>query len=172
MAQPSQFMFVGSASIEHGRPPLDAYYRAFDAREVPPSMLRREILSFLWHSGAPWGVYELAARMSRDGVRTHPNSVYRSIRVLAAAGLVIPIFSWNRYLLSPDPEIRSWCLILCSWCGRVSAVAMEDEADRITSLARERGFRPERVALECKGMCPDCRSRGVPGPRKESLAEG
>ena len=151
------FMLAAEAARADARPPLDAYYRAFEARKVPPSALRREILSFLWHDGGAWGPYEIAARLSRDGARAHPNSVYRAIRSLEAARLVIPIVSWSRFLLSPDPDVAAWCAILCATCRRFAVTPMDEEGEALRLLAAAHGFRPEQLVIECSGRCPACR---------------
>lgn len=169
MAGKAGFLFRGAIPAEQTRLPLEAYQRAVQQRKVPWSPLRGEILSLLWRSGAAWGPYDIARALSREGARAHPNSVYRALRSLDAAGLVVPILTWNRYLLSPDPEIGSWCVILCSECRRFAVTAMDDAVERLRTLARARGFRPERATIECLARCEACCGGGLIEPRREHL---
>lgn len=156
MAEKTGFLFGGAGPAGQGRAPLDAYYRAVEQRKVPWSALRGEILSLLWHSGTPWGPYEIAARLSRDGARGHPNSVYRALRSLETAGLVIPIVSWSRHLLSPDPAIGCWCVILCPDCRRFAVTPMAEQGAQLRTLAAGHRFRPEQIVIECTGRCRTC----------------
>jgi Fur family zinc uptake transcriptional regulator len=140
-------------------PPLDEYHRLGEARRVSWTRTRSKILSLLWKTGKPLGAYGIAERLSLADVKMHPNSVYRSIKILEAARLVIPIVSWSRYVISPDPVIASWGVILCSRCRNFAVVAMADEGQWLWSVARGVGFRPESAVIECIAVCAPCSHR-------------
>ena len=169
MATKTGFLLGGDIPAEQTRVPLEAYLRAVELRKVPWSALRGAILSLLWLSGTPWGPYDIAGALSREGAKAHPNSVYRALRSLDAAGLVIPILSWNRYLISPDPEGGSWCVTLCTECRRFAVTAMDDARELLRAIARAHGFRPERTTIECLAKCEAC-SGGPAEPRRPHLA--
>lgn len=137
-------------------PPLRDYHQAEAASRGSLSWLRRRVLELLWRSRKPWGVYDIANRISEEGRKTHPNSVYRSIKSLAAAGLIIPIVSRSRYIISPDPEAGCWAVMLCSRCSNFSVVPMAAEGQELWSVARGFGFRPDRANIECIGLCRAC----------------
>jgi Fur family zinc uptake transcriptional regulator len=137
-------------------PPLDEYHRLGGGRKVSWTSHRAKILSLLWRTRKPWGAYGIAERLSRGEGKMHPNSVYRSIRILEAARLVIPVVSWSRYVISPDPGIGSWGVILCSRCRNFAVVPMADEGQWLWSVARGVGFRPRSATIECIATCSSC----------------
>ena len=140
-------------------PPLDDYHRLGEARKVSWTLHRTKILSLLWKSRKPWGAYGIAERLSRGDFKMHPNSVYRSMRILEGARLVIPVVSWSRYLISPDPGIGSWGVILCSRCRNFAVVPMADEGQWLWSVARGVGFRFRSATIECIATCVSCSHR-------------
>ncbi len=155
MVEPPSAEEPGACAVQP-LPPLDEYLRVGDTRDVLWSALRTQILSLLWKSRKPWGAYGIAERLSRGGSKKHPNSVYRAIRNLETARLVIPIITWSRYVISPDPGIASWGVILCSRCRNFSVVPMPDEGRWLWSIARGVGFRPKWAAMECIATCEAC----------------
>ncbi|CAA9532726.1 MAG: hypothetical protein AVDCRST_MAG23-1178 [uncultured Sphingosinicella sp.] len=136
--------------------PLEAYHEAGTARQVPWSALLRHVLALLWKSRLPWGAYAITEALGRSGTKCHPNSIYRSLKTLQSARLVIPIVSWSRYIISPDPGIHSWGVILCSRCRNYAVVPLEDDGRLLWSVARGLSFRPEQSAIECHGKCTSC----------------
>jgi Fur family zinc uptake transcriptional regulator len=143
-------------------PPIEDYYRLGKDRRVSWTGTRSEILLLLWKTRKPLGAYGIAERLSRTDQKTHPNSVYRSIKSLEAARLVIPIISWSRYLISPDPSSGSWGIILCSRCRNFAVVAMDDEEQWLWSVARGMGFQPRSATIECIATCASCSHGGSP----------
>lgn len=137
-------------------PSLEDYHRIGEARNLSWSGLGRQILALLWKTRSPWGAYGIAESLGRHGPKKHPNSVYRSMRKLEAARLVIPIVSWSRYVISPDPGVGAWGVILCSRCRNFAVIPMRDESESLWSLARGLNFRPEQAAIECIGRCGAC----------------
>ena len=141
---------------DRASPPLDEYRRIGEGRRVSWNSLREQILALLWRTRTPWGAYGIAHQLSSERDKKHPNSVYRSMRILESARLVIPIVSWSRYVISPDPGIGSWGVILCSKCRSFAVVPMEDERRWLWSVARGFNFRADRAAIECHGKCQAC----------------
>jgi len=144
------------ARTEVALPPLEEYHRVGAARTLSWGSLSRDIISLLWKTRTPWGAYGLAETLGKKGSKKHPNSVYRSMRNLEAARLVIPIVSWSRYIIVPDPGVSCWGVILCSECRSFAVVAMPDEGQYLWSVARGVGFRPTRSVIECISKCQAC----------------
>lgn len=137
--------------------PLDEYHRIGGSRNVRWSPLRADVLALLWKSREPWGAYGIAERLSRAGERVHPNSIYRCLKRLEAAGLVIPVVTWNRYVISPDPRASGWGVILCATCRKCEVVAMPEEHRRLRRAARSAAFRPTWATIEYVAKCSSCR---------------
>ncbi|MEA3012575.1 MAG: Fur family transcriptional regulator, zinc uptake regulator [Sphingomonadales bacterium] len=125
-----------------------------DGRSRTP--LRERIFAFLWTEARPLGPYEITKALSGSKARIYPNSVYRVLRDFEQAGLVLPIASLKRYIVSPDPPVRNWALFACTACGEVTAVPNPTGADDLHALCREQGFRPQSLVMECLGLCGNC----------------
>lgn len=141
-------------------PPIEEFERLGKARKVRWSPMRKRVLSFLWSSGEAWGVYGIAEGLSAGATKFHPPSVHRAVKCLVGAQLIIPIVSWSRFVISPDPAIVSWAMMICPGCRDFKIVPMVAEGERLTSLARDHGFRPERTTMECIATCRACPSGG------------
>lgn len=141
-----------------GRLPLDAYLAAGARRGVAWTDLRRAVFGLMWRLGAPIGAYEIRDRLSAGENRrkVHLASVYRCLRCFEGSGLVIPVLTWKRYLLSPDPAVSLWGLLLCARCERCQPIDLSHEVDELDRLARARGFSPRHHAVECAGRCRQC----------------
>jgi Fe2+ or Zn2+ uptake regulation protein len=120
--------------------------------------LRERIFAFLWTEARPLGPYEIARALAGTKVRIYPNSVYRVLRDFEQAGLVLPIASLRRYIVSPDPPVRDWALFACTACGKVTAVPNSTGTDVLRALCLERGFRPQSLIMECIGLCGNCQA--------------
>lgn len=134
--------------------PYADYLRCGTARGIRWTMLREEVLALLWADPRPWNAYQIAGALGSGGPR--PNSVYRALKPLEEAGLILPIVSRNRHIVSPDPWARDWGVMLCASCGRAVAVRMPGQQARLRELCAARGFRPARTYVECVGRCEGC----------------
>lgn len=137
-------------------PSLEEFDRTANLRKLRWSPLRKQILALLWTTCRAWGVYGIAERLSAGGSLNHPISVHRAVKSLERAKLILPIVTWSRFVISPDPNVESWAIILCSTCKRFSVVAVPEEGRTLRTLARSQDFRPERAVVECLATCGDC----------------
>jgi len=69
---------------------------------------------------------------------------------------VLPVVRWKKYLLSPDPTVRCWALLLCRACRACTAVDLSHEQARVDTRLRDTGFAPRRYSVESEGRCIDC----------------
>jgi Fe2+ or Zn2+ uptake regulation protein len=120
----------------------------------------RRLLRLIWSAGAPLGAYEAATQLAVPGRSAHPASVYRLLQSFQEAGLVLPIVTWNRYLVSPDPAVRLWGLLLCRSCRSCTAVDLASEQEALDRRLEARAFAGRRCCIECEGECRACLGRG------------
>lgn len=118
--------------------------------------LRERLLRLIWQAETPLGAYEAAERLCEHGRVTHPTSVYRWLQCFEQAGLVLPIVTWNRYLLSPNPAVKRWGLLLCRSCRSCTAINLEEDRKELEQRLKERGFNPRIFCVECQGRCRIC----------------
>jgi Fur family transcriptional regulator, zinc uptake regulator len=139
------------------RLPIEAYFAHGASTGLRWPQLRERLLRLIWSARRPLGAYEAAERLSRRGHRTHPTSVYRLLECFERSGLVLPVVTWNRYLLSPDPAVTLWALLLCRRCGACMAVAMAGEQEALARRIEAHGFATRRCCIECEGQCHFCK---------------
>ena len=138
------------------RLPFEAYLRHGAEAGIGWTELRRRVLRLLWGAARPLGAYETADRLRADGRRVAPVTVYRCLAAFEEAGLILPVVTWKRYLLSPDPARGWWGLLLCRSCGAATPVDLADAGGSAERALAKRGFVPRRWALECEGRCRAC----------------
>ena len=136
---------------------LNTYCEIGRSRGLELTPLRMEVLTKLWEANQPMGAYGIAKELTRDGSdKAHANSVYRSLSRLAEAGLVVPIASWKRHLISPDPDQASWLVALCTNCSSLSCIPAVELGERINAICRDHSFANQTSYLECLGTCRAC----------------
>ena len=140
-----------------GRLPFDAYLLRGEEAGLAWTAIRRAVLHLLWSAAAPLGAYQAAERLSTPARRVHPTSVYRALRGLVGAGLVVPIVTWKKYLISPDPgAARLWAALLCRSCEGCTLVELPDGRTELERRSAARGFAPRLCSAECEGICRAC----------------
>jgi Fur family zinc uptake transcriptional regulator len=144
-----------------GRLPFDAYLTAGSEAGLRWSLMPRSVLHLLWSAAEPLGAYQAAERLSTPARRVHPTSVYRGLRALVDAGLVVPIVTWKKYLISPDPGTpRLWAALLCRSCRSCTLVEVAGGRAELERRSRRRGFAPRLCSAECEGTCRTCAGEG------------
>ncbi|WP_114952144.1 Fur family transcriptional regulator [Sphingosinicella terrae] len=151
---------MAEAGSPGGRLPLEAYLAEGERQGMIWTRMRRAVLEGAWRAGAPVGAYDLLDRLRRESGRAHLASVYRCLQALQAAGLVVPVLSWKRFLLSPDPRVRLWGLLLCDRCQTCLTIDLTSMIAQLDRRAREQNFSPGSHAIECRGRCRTCRGKG------------
>jgi len=117
------------------------------------------VLQAVWSADRPIGAYEIADRLAIDGVPMHPAVVYRCLHTLVDARLVVSVISWKRYVISPDPSVACWGLLLCKSCRSHLAVDLAAQQARLDLRLAERGFAPRHHSAEVEGTCGRCQDR-------------
>lgn len=140
------------------RLPIEAYLAHGASAGLRWTELRERLLRLIWSVSAPLGAYEAAERLSARGRSAHPTSVYRWLQCFERAGLVLKIVSWNRFLLSPNPTVPLWGLLLCRSCRSCAVIDLTPESDPLDRMLAERSFSQSRRCVECEGRCQACQS--------------
>jgi Fur family transcriptional regulator, zinc uptake regulator len=144
------------AFTARGRLPLELYVSRGSEAGVQWTLLRKTVLQMLWGTGTPLGAYEAAERLSSPGCRVHPTSVYRCLHCLVKARLVLPIISWKKFLISPDPDNASWAVLLCRSCRSCTPVDLTVECAELDQGLASRRFSQRIMSAECQGLCSEC----------------
>lgn len=136
---------------------LKPYYDFAANRGLAITALRRDVLTLLWREAVPMGTYGIVAELNRSGLRrAHPNSIQRTLHTFVGAGLVVPITSWKKFLISPDPSCASWLINLCGRCLALACTPAATLIEQLHSICGEREFAVRTIHLECVGRCSEC----------------
>lgn len=138
------------------RLPIEAYRAHGASAGLQWTKPRERLLHLIWTEEKPLGAYEAADRLSGQGARAHATSIYRWMQSFEEAGLVLPIVTWNRFLLSPDPAVKLWGLLLCRGCRACIPVNLAPERPWLERTLGHRGFEARRYCVECEGQCSAC----------------
>jgi Fur family transcriptional regulator, zinc uptake regulator len=119
--------------------------------------LRRRVLELVWQSHRPVGAYDLLERLSEDGKRAMPPTVYRALDFLVDAGLVHRLSTLNAFVGCCDPHhAHQGQFLICSRCRAVVELDSRAVARTLHRQAGELGFQLERQSVELTGVCPGC----------------
>ncbi len=139
------------------RLPLELYLQHGARSGIRWTELKEYVLRLIWALEKPFGPYEVAALATAAGRRMHAVTVYRCLACFEEAGLVVPIVTWKRYFLSPDPVVDWWGVLLCRSCGSSLPFPMVQQREALGRALENRGFAPRRYAAECQGRCAACK---------------
>ncbi len=122
--------------------------------------LRQRVLALVWDSHKPIGAYDILEKLSAEGKRAAPPTVYRALDFLIDAGLVHRLASLNAFIGCPDPE-RSHAgqFLICRDCRSVTELDDAEIEAMVGGKAAELGFRAEHQVLEIDGICRRCQAQ-------------
>jgi Fur family zinc uptake transcriptional regulator len=119
--------------------------------------LRRRVLELVWGGHAPVGAYQVLERLSRDGRRAAPPTVYRALDFLMAQGLVHRLESLNAYIGCPRPDQRHRAqYLICESCGDAAEVEITGLERTIAATAAAHEFAVSGQTVEVRGVCGAC----------------
>jgi Fe2+ or Zn2+ uptake regulation protein len=120
---------------------------------------RRAVVALLENRrGEHLSAEEVHGALSAEGVTLNLSSVYRTLNLLVALGLVHRIdLSESHAHFGVEQEKQAH--LRCQVCGEVSEVYLAGHvglARRVQALARKRGFELIRFRVEAEGTCRRC----------------
>jgi Fur family transcriptional regulator, zinc uptake regulator len=120
--------------------------------------LRRRTLEILAEKHRPLGAYELLERLSADGRKIAPTTVYRTLDFLVAQGLVHRLQSRNAFVAcaTGHHEGEVVVFLLCEACGEVAESEAAHLGSELARLASAAGFAPHAQIVELEGVCSRC----------------
>jgi Fur family zinc uptake transcriptional regulator len=96
-------------------------------------------------------------RLSHDGRRAAPPTVYRALDFLMAQGLVHRLESLNAYIGCPRPYQRHRAqYLICERCGDAAEVEIAGLERTIAATAAAHEFAVSGQTVEVRGVCGVC----------------
>lgn len=118
---------------------------------------RQRVLEIVWSSHAPIGAYAILERLTSEGGRPAPMTVYRALDFLQAQGLVHRVAGINAFVGCSHPENRhDDQFLLCVRCGAVAEIHDPGLAQALDRCAEQAGFRMSTRRVELEGVCRHC----------------
>jgi len=140
---------------------LERFRRHLRERRLPVTKQRLAVAELMFHADDHPSAGQLEARLSAAGVAVGTATLYRTLDVLMAMGLVrAPDFGegFARYEASPGAPHDH---LVCERCGKV----LEFDGERLERMLRvtadEAHFLYRRHRIDVHGLCRECRERDL-----------
>jgi Fur family ferric uptake transcriptional regulator len=136
---------------------LAAFRRYLSDRNLPATQQRLAVAAVVLDAPDHLSAEDVTKRVAKRGVAIGVATVYRTLDILVASGLVAERDfgeGFRRYEPVAPGQAHEHCI--CSSCGRVMELS-NDRLERVIALvADEVEFRPHHHHLEVFGLCRDC----------------
>lgn len=125
---------------------------------------QRQIYQLLLDANAPMSAYQLLDVLGRSqNKRIYPQTVYRTLALLRARGLVHKLESANAYQpcaapLHPHEGIH----LLCDVCGNAEELVDAKISSLLSKDASRQHFRVQHQVVELRGVCASCNEAAAP----------
>mgnify|MGYP001627321270 CR=1 FL=1 len=131
-------------------------------RGVRLTDIRRRVLELVWASHQPLGAYDILDKLTAEGHKPAPPTVYRALDFLQEQGLVHRIASRNAFVGCNHPADRhTGYFLLCQCCGNAEEIGEGGALGKaVAAAARAADFEVQSQTLELAGTCRHCRQHG------------
>jgi len=136
---------------------LAAFRRYLSDRNLPATQQRLAVASVVLDAADHLSAEDVARRVETRDVTVGLATVYRTLDLLVASGLVQQRDfgeGFRRYEPVAPGQAHEHCI--CSACGKVMEFSNDRLERMIALLAEEAEFRPHHHRLEVFGLCREC----------------
>jgi Fur family zinc uptake transcriptional regulator len=132
-------------------------------RGVRLTAIRKRVLELIWASHQPLGAYTILDKLTNEGHKPAPPTVYRALEFLLEHGLIHRIASLNAFLGCIHPSKQHLaCFFICQHCGNAEELAESHALQQeIQHRAAGLGFKIQQSILEVAGWCKQCEGHCV-----------
>jgi Fur family transcriptional regulator, zinc uptake regulator len=140
---------------------VDRAEKAFEAKGIKLTQLRRKVLKEIAASHHALGAYDIVDSLARKDDPLAPISVYRAIDTLLEAGVVHRLESRNAFFAchAPHGEASRQVILACETCALVAEIDGAAIFDALAKAAIGAQFQARRQVVEMTGLCRHCQSR-------------
>lgn len=136
---------------------VEARYRAFLAEQ---GMLftreRAKILEAVYRREDHFSADDLLFHMRQDGVDVSRATLYRNLKLLSTAGLLIEADFGHGHIHYERAAGAPHEHLVCKKCGSVAEVNTARFAEAVQQVASQLGFRVDHHQLKIFGLCKKC----------------
>jgi Fur family zinc uptake transcriptional regulator len=117
---------------------------------------RRRVLEILLSADAPMKAYDIIGAYFGSGRPASPSTVYRSLEFLERMGFLHRLETVNAHIAcQAGRRGHAAAFLICVCCG--GAEEFEPDLTSERAVATAAGFELERVTVEARGVCRNCR---------------
>ncbi len=120
------------------------------------------ILDAVCEGGGHTTLKQTYARLHRADPSIDRSSVYRTLKLFVAPGLVVSATTPDGESVYEIPKPKPHYHLLCRICGREQEIGDADLAETFTRLRERHGFFVETGHLVLQGVCAACRTPTPP----------
>ena len=123
---------------------------------------RRRVLEILLERHTALGAYDILEVLREEGLGTQPPVAYRALEFLVSNGFAHKIERLNAFIACAHMGTdHTPVFLICSNCNKVAETHTDALRTGLPELAREAGFKLDRVVIEALGLCPACQERAA-----------
>jgi Fur family ferric uptake transcriptional regulator len=129
-------------------------------RGLPVTAPRERVAEVLFTAPGHLSADDIERTLRDRGAHVGKATVYRTLELLAEAGMVVPRDfgeGFRRYERTPGRQHHEH--LICLECGKVIEFVNERLERMKAHIAEEYGFRHRHHRLEIFGTCPECQQR-------------
>jgi Fur family peroxide stress response transcriptional regulator len=105
------------------------------------------------HPDANW-IYD---KVREDLPHISLGTVYRTLSVLADAGLIQELYCFNAPQTRYDGDISDHYHVICTSCGAIQDVSLDISHELNETVSAKTDYRIDKRRLDFYGICPDCK---------------
>lgn len=127
-------------------------------RGIKFTAIRRAVFELLCRESKAVGAYALVSAMEKEsGRRIAPQTVYRTLEILEAEGLVAHLPNTKSYVARlPHKQAETSLFFVCSKCGLTVECQDSNVGRAVRSSANAIGFASSARVIDLAGMCKQC----------------
>ena len=126
--------------------------------------LRKRVIELIWANHKLVKAYDLLDQLKQEYLRIAPPTIYRTLDVLRAEGIVHKLETLNAYIGCGKPDSQHvGQFMICRHCYSVAEMASPDISEVIAAGSEKMGFTVEKEKIELIGCCKFCRETHAPG---------
>lgn len=132
-------------------------------KNIKLTMLRKEILSILFHKNKPMGAYEILEKLKKKRSSAEPPTVYRVLKWLVDAHLIHRIEAQNTYVLcsiiDEKKQLHKTILLFCNNCHKSYEYEDAHIFNSIKKFIEKYQIEIDETLIEMKGLCTKCHTK-------------
>ncbi len=127
-------------------------------RDLALTPNQQQVWNLLLAAEVPMGAYALLDQLKGSNFKA-PLQVYRALEKLVEMGLVHRVESLNAFVACAHRHEQDGptAFAICDTCGHVEEFADPAIGRELTRWSKGQAFKPEKVTVELRGLCRDCR---------------